>query len=324
MSAGADSGWALYNSSALVMSSSRHAKTLERACDGEHVAIWGLSEVHERGQLEPTLSELLADRETRGVRVPVVSLLMRQREDAAWIEQAITWLSLRGRRVIVRTRVTMPRAVVSALATARRGSGALVELEIAHHKGEVQRALLGEQADTAAALLLQAQHLETLELPVVARLAPLMPGIHDQPGGFMPMLRNVLAADVRHVVVDVGQLHPQQLRNLASCQRELGVAGQLELARAYGVDAMALLTGAAIPHQDGEAASVHKLKTRRAQVFAHGLEQIVAELGLELPDASLGCGCRSHCALISPATSNGYAAGYESVMGRDLFAGLSS
>ena len=300
------------------MSASRHAKTLDRACDGEHLAIWGLSGAYDRDQLESALSEILAGRESRGMRVPIVSLFMRQREDAGWIERAISWLSVRGRRVVVRTRVVMARAVVSALADAhRRGAGALVELELAHHKGEVQRALLGDQADAAAALLLQAQHLETLGLPVVARLAPLMPGIHDQPGGFMPLVRNVQAADLRQVTLEVGQLHPQQLANLASCQRELGVAGQLELARAYGVDAMAMLTGASVPREE----VVHRLKARRAEGFVHALEQIVRDVGLELPSDPNKCGCRSHCSLMSE-TSNVYASGYQSVMGRDLFAGL--
>lgn len=307
------------------MSSSQHSKTLARACDGQHLAIWGLAG---QEQLDVVLSELLAERESRGSRVPVVTLLMRGREDGEWIEHALTWLSLRGRRVIVRTRVVMPKALVTSLARARQtGPGVVVELELAHHKAVIQKALLGEQADTAAALLLQAQHLETLEIPVVARLAPLMPGIHDQANGFMPLVRNVEAADVRRVMLAAGHLHPQQLDNLAGCQRELSVAGLLELARAYAVDAMSLLggpsmTGGASPKRaDSSDAPVHKLKPRRAQVFVHALERIVADAGLELPE----CGCQSHCELHRGAgarATNSYAAGYESVMGRDLFAGL--
>ena len=41
------------------MSSSHHTKTLGRACDGEHLAIWGLAG---QEQLDIVLSELLADR----------------------------------------------------------------------------------------------------------------------------------------------------------------------------------------------------------------------------------------------------------------------
>ncbi|WP_106087500.1 hypothetical protein [Enhygromyxa salina] len=240
---------------------------------------------------------------------------MRSREDASWVAHAIAWLGVRGRRVVVRTRVVMPKRVVAALTEAQElNAGVIVELEVAHHKPEVQRALLGDQADPAVALLLQAQHIETLEIPVVARIGPVMPGIHDQPNGFMPLVRNVEAADVRRVVVVVGQLHAQQIHNLVSCQRELTIAGLLELGRAYAVDAMILLGSVPAP-ADG---AVYKLRARRAQVFAHALERIVTDLGLELP----GCGCRSHCELVARPSTNGYAAGYESVMGRDLFAGL--
>lgn len=293
------------------MSSSAHAKTLERACDGEHLAIWGLAG---QEQLDVVLSELLAERESRGARIPVVSLLMRSREDADWIEHAIGWLSVRGRKVVVRTRVVLPRPLIDALVVARDGAGAVVELELAHHKHVVQQALLGPQADSASALLLAAQHLETLEIPVVARLAPLLPGIHDQPNGFMPLVRNIEAAALQRVVVSVGHLHPQQLRNLAACQRELGIAGLLELARAYAVDAMIVLGGAPVD----DNAPIAKLKPRRAQVFAHALERIVEDAGLQLPP----CGCKSHCELGPTRAANGWEAGYESVMGRDLFAGL--
>jgi hypothetical protein len=303
------------------MGSSSHSKTLGRACcngNGEHLAIWGLSlGPPAPEQMDTVLAELLAERESRGSRVPVVSLLMRARDDADWIQHAIGWLSVRGRRVIVRTRVQLPKEIVAALVRAREtGPGVVVELELAHHKPVIQRALLGDHVDTAAALLLQAQHLATLEIPVVARLAPLMPGIHDQPNGFMPLVRNVEAADVRRVVLSAGNLHPQQLQNLAGCQRELSVAGLLELARAYAVDPMVVLGGAV--QKLAPDADVHKLKPRRAQAFVHALERIVEDAGLEVP----GCGCHSHCELGSARSTNSYEVGYESVMGRDLFAGL--
>ena len=302
------------------MSSPRFHKTLDRACEGEHLAIWGLAG-HE--QLDVVLAEILAEREVRGARVPVVSLLMRGHEDADWIREAVAWLAARGRRVVVRTRVVMPRDLVSVLAQARSsGAGAIVELELAHHKAAIQRALLGEHADTVAALLLQAQHLETLEIPVVARLAPLLPGIHDQAGGFAPLLRAVEAAALRRVVLDVGRLHPQQIGNLVAVARELSVAGLLELARAFAVDPMVLLAGAELP--PAQAQQVFKLKPRRAQVLAHGLETMAREAGLEIP-ACPGTGngsCRAYCELAEAGGSNRYQVGYESVMGRDLFAGL--
>ena len=50
----------------------------------------------------------------------------------------------------------------------------------------------------------------------------------------------------------------------------------------------------------------------------HALEQVVEDSRLRLPK----CGCRAHCEQSGERASNGYARGYESVMGRDLFAGL--
>ncbi len=320
------------------MSSLRHAVVLEqpnrtikaeRACEGTHLVIGGLGASAARAGLgadnsyraeaavEAAIQAILAERESRGVRIPVVTLMVVSRQDADWVEPAIRWLSDRGRRVIVRTRVVLPKPVVRALTEAReRGPGVAVELELAHHKPTIQRALLGAEADSASALLLQAQHLETLELPVIARLAPLMPGIHDQKGGFEPLLRNVEAADVRRVVLEVGELRPEQIPALVQIQRELSTAGLLELAKAYAVDPMLILGG--LPSEGRDGLSIRKLKPRRAEVLTHALEQAVAAAGLELPT----CGCQAHCELARPRAANEYEIGYESVMGRDLFAGL--
>src|SRR5690606_27692094 len=119
------------------------------------------------------------------------------------------------------------------------------------------------------------------------------------------------------VVLDVGQLHGRQLRELVAAQRELSVASLLELARAYGVDPMTVLGATELADDQ----PTRKLKPRRAQVFAHGLEQIAREHdngALLLPS----CGCRSQCDLSATRATNDYAAGYESVMGRELFAGF--
>ena len=59
----------------------------------------------------------------------------------------------------------MPKALVLAC----RDHGATVLLEMAHHKLEIQRALLGQDADAAPALLLQAQHLRRLGVGVGLR-----------------------------------------------------------------------------------------------------------------------------------------------------------
>ncbi|NVB36306.1 hypothetical protein G6O69_00580 [Pseudenhygromyxa sp. WMMC2535] len=313
------------------MSSAHHHKTLGRTCEGEHLAIWGLCD---QDQLDLALTQILVGRESRGIRVPVVTLLMRRREDAEWITQAVDWLATRGRRVIVRTRVVMPKTLVAALVRALpesggarggTGAGAVVELELAHQKPAIQRALLGREADPVAALLLQAQHLETCSIPVVARLAPLLPGIHDQANGFEPLLRNVQGADIRRAVVEVGRLHPEQIRNLVEVARDLSVAGLLELARAFGVDPMIFLGGAELPHAEPGASEPRsfKLKPRRARVLEHGLEALARDAGLEIPSCPGSEHCRAYCALTGATRdSSPAAANYESVMGRDLFAGL--
>jgi hypothetical protein len=287
---------------------------VEKACDGVHLAVRGLPD-----RPESALAELLAGREYRGERVPVVTLLVRDRHDAEVIPPALAWLASRGRRVVVRTRVVLPKAIVGVLAEAHeQGAAVVVELELAHHKPVVQRALLGPQADAASALLLQAQHLETLGLPVVARLGPLLPGIHDQAGpgqkvGLEPLLRNVEAADIRRVALEVGELEPQQIAALVRAVRELSTAGLLELGKAFGIDPMIML--GAMPVESDE---IHRLKPRRAAALVVGLEPMVRACGLELP----ACGCRTHCIPSSPRAANDYEIGYESVMGRDLFAGL--
>ncbi len=287
---------------------------VEKSCKGLHLAVRGLSE---RPEFE--LAELLAGRESRGERIPVVTLLVRDRRDADVIPPALAWLTSRGRRVIVRTRVVLPKPIVRALADAHeQGGDVSVELELAHHKPILQRALLGPQADSAAALLLQAQHLETLRLPVIARLGPLLPGVHDHAGpglkvGFEALLRNVEAADIRRVVLAVGELEPQQVAALVRTQKELSTTGLLELGKAFGIDPMAML--GAVPLALSE---IRRLKPRRAAALIVGLEQLVRSAGLELPT----CGCGTHCALGPPRAANDYEVGYESVMGRDLFAGL--
>ncbi len=303
---------------------------VEKSCEGLHLALRGLPD-----QPEFALAELLGLRESRGERIPVVTLLVRDRHDTDVIPPALAWLGSRGRRVIVRTRVVLPKPIVRALAEAHeRGISVVVELELAHHKPVIQRALLGPQADAASALLLQAQHLETLGLPVVARLGPVLPGIHDHGGpgqkpGLEPLLCNVEAADVRRVVLEIGELEPGQIAALVRTQRELSTAGLLELGKAFGIDPMVMLgavplvlDGPSLPSTGPSRAApmvrAMRLKPRRAAALLHGLEQLVRAAGLELP----ACGCQSHCGLAPPRSANEYEIGYESVMGRDLFAGL--
>jgi hypothetical protein len=137
-----------------------------------------------------------------------------------------------------------------------------------------------------------------------------------------PLLRNVEAAEVRQVVLAVGDLESAQVAALVRTQRESSMAGLLELAKAFGIDPMILLGAVPVTLDAHESRArgrdLHRLKPRRAAALIHGLEQLVRTTKLELP----ACGCGAHCALSSPRAANQYEVGYESVMGRDLFAGL--
>src|SRR5690606_24195738 len=121
------------------------------------------------------LATLIGEHEARGEPVTTVTLRLARSEDAFWAQTALRWLSAHGRRVILRTARVMPKALVLAA----REYGATVLVEMAHHKLEVQRALLGAQADAAPALLLQAQHLRRLGIGVAVQLGPLVAGLHD-------------------------------------------------------------------------------------------------------------------------------------------------
>ena len=99
-------------------------------------------------------------------------------------------------------------------------------LEMAHHKLDIQRALLGPEADAAPALLLQAQHLRRLGVGVAVQLGPLVAGLHDRPGQIDPLLRHIAAADIHDVHLSVGRLMPATAATLiAALGVEAGFGG---------------------------------------------------------------------------------------------------
>ena len=108
------------------------------------------------------LAGTIGEREAGGDQVRVVVLRMGRREESAWVREAMQWLAERGRRVLVRTSVRLSRD----LEQIARRYGATIMLELAHSKPAVQTALLGGDAEPAAALLLHAQHLRRIGLEV--------------------------------------------------------------------------------------------------------------------------------------------------------------
>lgn len=184
---------------------------------------------------ENALVGLFAEQEV--AREPVVSATVRlaSRLDARWAEPVVRWLHGHGRRVIMRTCAVLPRSLIQAA----QECDATVQYELAHHRPAFQRALLGPDADPASALLLQAQHLQQLSVPVVGHLGPVFPGISaavsasDRGGeSIEPLLRHVAGANVRDVHVSAGVLTHARLTALEPL---LDLAAISALRRAFGL-----------------------------------------------------------------------------------------
>ena len=270
-------------------------------CEGEIVVIGRGGEGEGVGTTpELALASALGELEASGARPATVVLRLSRKADAGWAGPAMAWLHQHGRRTLLRSSVALPRG----LADGALAAGATVALELAHHRPAIQRALLGPEADPAAALLLQAQHLGARGLGVGAALGPLMPGIHDRErdrerdreDGLAPLLHHVRAADLRHVHVSVARLTAARLRALAGAVDE---AAGLAIRRAYGV--VETVGEAPGPWRLGRLAHAALREGARARAREHGLRV----------DA---CGCAGFCHL-----DGGGRPPYTPVLGRGLF-----
>lgn len=237
------------------------------------------------------LATLIGEHEASGEPVTTVTLRLVRSEDAFWAQTALRWLTAHGRRVILRTARVMPKALVLAA----RDHGATVLLEMAHHKLEVQRALLGPEADAAPALLLQAQHLRRLGVGVAVQLGPLVAGLHDRPGQIDPLVRHIAAADIHDVHLSVGRLQPARAQALIAA---LGVEGGFEVQRRYAATSS---TGS------------WRLSALAANSLREAVRSVVLHQGLVVD----GCGCAAHCHL-----DLGERRAYVAVQGPELFAGV--
>lgn len=196
-----------------------------------HLVLGGA--VLEEPELE--LSGLLGAAEQDGSTVTLVTLTVRQRDEVGQIPRCVRWLVDHGRSVRVQTRLALPRDVVEQL---RDLVGLVVVLEVAHARPAVQRALLGEQADTAAGLLLWAQHLKAVGVSVRARIAPLLPGVHER-GQLAPLLRNIAAACVSSVELGSGTLDRDRLLSIADAVDAMML---IDLGQALGIHTGQLAT----------------------------------------------------------------------------------
>jgi hypothetical protein len=227
------------------------------------------------------LGAALGEREARGEPARTVVLRLTARDDATWARPAVEWLAERGRRVLVRSCVVLGRELVQSV----RRWGVTTMLELAHPRPAHQRALVGPTVEPAAALLLHAQHLRSLDIEVAAHLGPLLPVVHDQErGDVVALARHIAAADIRDVHLAVGRLTAARGRALA----EVLATGQAgALLRAFGLDPRDDDPWSRLP--DGGVA----LSPLAAATLRHGVRRIVEQAGLRIDH----CGCPAQCHL---------------------------
>ncbi len=189
-------------------------------------------------EVDLALATLLAEREMTGVRDRFVTTAVRSRADFDWVARAMRWLSDHGRQPIARLRVPPDAALVRAL----REVGAIAVIEVASTQVALQKLLLGSTTAPMGELLLSAQHLRAAGLPVVARLGPLLPGVHGSCGrgtrAFQSLLSHLKVADVRDVEIVFGHLDQ---RRLVGLEEAIEADRMLELARAFGISTGELL-----------------------------------------------------------------------------------
>lgn len=217
-----------------------------------------LESVVDGGEPGLALSAWVAEHDDASDPAPVIVLHVRRAEEAASdrLIPAFDWLRAHGRASVLRTRVVLPRDVVSALGT----FGVAVELEVAHRDPDVQRALLGGSAAPAASLLLFAQHLRARAIPVHVRLGPLVPGLHDADGpeGITSLARHLVAADLLDVELGLARMDAGRLHALEGAVTESRL---VRIADAYGVTTAELLF-------DGD-------RLRRAVSLPHDVARLV-------------------------------------------------
>lgn len=226
------------------------------------------------------LGATLGEREARGEPARTVVLRLTARDDATWARPAVEWLAERGRRVLVRSSVVLGRELIQSV----RRWGVTAVLELAHPRPAHQRALVGPTAEPAAALLLHAQHLRTLDVEVAVHMGPLLPVVHDQHADIVALARHIAAADIRDVHLAVGRLTAARGRALAEVLAH-GQAGAM--LRAFGLDPRHDDPWSRLPPQGA------RLSALAAATLRHGVRRHVEQAGLRVDH----CGCPAQCHL---------------------------
>ncbi|MCA9655494.1 MAG: hypothetical protein H6712_19225 [Myxococcales bacterium] len=243
------------------------------------------------------LGATLGEREASGEPARIVVLRLTERDDSTWARPAVEWLAERGRRVLIRSSVTLGRELVQSV----RRWGVTVMLELAHPRPSHQQALVGPTAEPAATLLLHAQHLRSLDIEVAAHLGPLLPVVHDQAADVVALVRHIAAADIRDAHLAVGRLTPARGRALA----QVLARGQASaLLRAFGRNPLQDDPWSSLPPQGA------RLSALAAATLRHGVRRHVEEAGLRIDH----CGCPAQCHLDPELTP-----GFVPLLTSDLF-----
>jgi hypothetical protein len=267
------------------------------ACSGRTLVLGPAASGAGSDDVPLALATALGEREAAGEPVRVVVLRLSQRDDAAWAAAALSWLQDHGRRGLIRTPVVLSEELVEI--ACRFGSTVL--LELAHAKAAMQAALVGPSSDSAATLLLHAQHLRGAGLEVAAVIAPIMPVIHERDADVVTLVRHIVAADLRDAHLSVGRLSFGRLR---ARERLLSRTQRSSLLRAFDLDPLADVAIAA-------GASAKRIAPIAAATLYHSVRRFAQSEGLRV-DA---CGCPAQCHLdpeLTPA--------YVPVLAGDLFA----
>jgi hypothetical protein len=250
------------------------------ACSGR-AAVLGPGQAIAPESVPLVLAGALAEREAVGEPIRVVVLRLSSRDDAAWAAAAMEWLETHGRRVLVRTPVVLSEDLIEV---ARRW-GSTILLELAHVRPAMQAALAGPGAEPVSALLFHAQHLRRAGLEVAAVLAPLLPVVHDRDRELVPLLRHIVAADLRDAHLSIGRLGPGRL---AALEPLLAAGERTALLRAFDLDPLA-----ESPWPEGAGEGFARLSPVAGASLYHAVRRNAEAEGLRV-DA---CGCPAQCHL---------------------------
>jgi hypothetical protein len=247
-------------------------------CSGKALIISGRPD-SDRPELA-VMTQLAESEAREQAMISAVTFDLADAGDFMWLEPTLQRLAELGRSVTLRSARILPKRLVARAAE----SHCRIELLVAHQRIEIQRALLRPNADSVGDLLRHAQHLLAVGLTVTVRVAPIVAGLHDTPGGIVPLFKAIAAANLREVSVRVGALTQPVVSALA---RALDLGTQIFWARAYGRSVSDV-------HGDSPTrGAIWNLRSQSARALEAGLARLAQDEGLRVN----ACGCAHFCHL---------------------------